>query len=108
MIAQMHPLDVQLDLSGAKATGGLLDLRSAEHEPGGESSERRGPPNRTASIFPAFGARDQAFALSLFPGRFARSSDRLCFLAGLALGRLLIGLATLHLAKNALPLHFLF
>src|SRR5262249_14299282 len=77
-------------------------------EPGGESSERRGSPDRTASIFPALGARDQAFALSLFPGRFARSSDCLCFLAGLALGRLFIGLATLHLAKNALALHFLF
>src|SRR5262244_3014557 len=53
------------------------------------------------------GAWDQAFALSLFPGRLARSSDRLGFLARLACGRLFIGLATLHLAKNTLALHLL-
>src|SRR5262249_12280924 len=68
-------------------------------------SERCGPPNWTASVLSALGARDQAFALSLFPGRLASSSDRLRFLAGLACGRLFIGLATLHLAKNALALH---
>src|SRR5215475_9578085 len=71
-------------------------------------SERRRATNRTASVFSALGARDQAFALSLFAGRLARSSDCLRFLAGLALGRFFIGLATPHLAKNALALHLLF
>jgi hypothetical protein len=61
----------------------------------------------TRCIVPAFGHGDQAFALSLFPGSLARSSNGLRFLAGLALGRLFIGLATPHLAKNALALHLL-
>jgi hypothetical protein len=73
-----------------------------------EHSERRTPSGRTASVLSALGGRDQAFALSLFPGRLARSPDRLCFLSGLALGRLFIGLATLHLAKNALALQLPF
>jgi hypothetical protein len=61
----------------------------------------------TARVFPAFGARDETFALGLFRGGLPRSSDGLRFLAGPALGRFFIGLATPHLAKNALPLHLL-
>jgi hypothetical protein len=68
-------------------------------------SERLGPRNWTTFIFPAFRVRDQTFALGLFPGRLPRSPDGLCFLASLALGRFFIGLATLHLTKNALALH---
>jgi hypothetical protein len=51
--------------------------------------------------------RDETFALGLFPGGLPRSSDGLRFLAGPALGRLFMGLATPHLAKNALALHLL-
>jgi len=57
---------------------------------------------------PPFGHRDQAFALGQFPGSLARASDGFCLLAGLALGRFFIRLATLHLTKNALALHLLF
>src|SRR5262249_9791704 len=42
------------------------------------------------------------------PGRLPRTADGLRLLAGLALGRLFIGLAAFHLAKNALALHLLF
>ena len=55
-----------------------------------------------------FGHGDQAFALSLFPGSLARTSDGFRLLAGLALGRFFIRLATLHLTKNALALQLLF
>src|SRR5262249_51031127 len=54
-----------------------------------------------------FGARDETFALGLFAGGLPRSSDGLRFLAGLTLRRLFVGLATPHLAKNALALHLL-
>src|SRR5262245_7991959 len=88
--------------------GANRDRKSARHEPRVvECSERRGPTDRAAAIFPRLGHRDQAFALGLFAGRLASASDRLGFLAGLALGWLFIGLATLHLAKDALPLHLL-
>ena len=60
-----------------------------------------------ARVFPAFGARDETFALGLFAGSLPRSSDGLRFLAGPALGRLFVRLATPHLAKKALPLHLL-
>jgi hypothetical protein len=56
---------------------------------------------------PPFGHGDQAFALGQFPGSLARAADGFGFLAGLALGRFFIRLATLHLAKNALSLHLL-
>src|SRR5215510_8033462 len=69
------------------------------------NSERPGQPDSTARIFPAFGARDETFALSLFPGSLARSSDGFRLLAGLALRRFFMRLATLHLTKNALALH---
>jgi hypothetical protein len=73
-----------------------------------DRSERRRPTSRPSVIFPTFGHWDQPFALGLFPGGFARTSDRLRFFASFALGRLLIGLPTLHLTKNALTLHLLF
>ena len=69
-----------------------------------ENSERPGP--STARVFPAFGARDEAFALGLFPGGLPRSSDGLRFLASCAR-------TAFHrpcdasLAKNALALHLL-
>jgi len=61
----------------------------------------------TRCIVPAFGHGDQAFALSLFPGSLARTSDGFRLLTGLALRRFFIRLATLHLTKNALALHLL-
>ena len=70
-----------------------------------ENSERPGP--LTARVFPTFGAWDETLALGLFPGGLPRSSDGLRFLAGPALRRFFIGLATPHLAKNALALHLL-
>ena len=73
---------------------------AANSEPG-----RRRP---TGSGLPPLGHGDQAFALSLFPGSLARTSDGFRLLAGLALGRFFIRLAALHLAKNALALHLLF
>src|SRR5262249_45653315 len=71
------------------------------------NSERPGPPEGTARVLPAFGARNKTFALSLFPGCLACSSNGFCLLASLALGRFFIGLAALHLAKNPLALHLL-
>src|SRR6516164_527569 len=62
----------------------------------------------TGRSLPPFGHRDQAFALGLFPGSLARASDGFCLLAGLALRRFFIRLATLHLTKNALALQLLF
>jgi len=73
----------------------------------GVNSERPGrgrPARRKLSLFRH---RDQAFALGLFPGRLARAPDGFRLLAGLALGRLFIRLAALHLTKNALALHLL-
>jgi len=58
-----------------------------------------------AAKAPAVWHRDQAFALGQFPGSFARASNGFCLLAGLALRRFFIRLATLHLTKNALALH---
>src|SRR5215471_10495034 len=66
------------------------------------SGARRGASSRR------LGMGDQAFALSLFPGSLARTSDGFRLLAGLALGRFFIRLATLHLTKNALALQLLF
>src|SRR5215472_1938000 len=57
---------------------------------------------------PGVWAWDQAFALSLFPGSLARTSDGFRLLTGLALRRFFIRLATLHLTKNALALQLLF
>jgi hypothetical protein len=71
-------------------------------------SERSGQPRPTRRRLPPFGQRDQAFALRQFPGSFARASDGFCLLAGFALGRFFVRLATLHLTKNALALHLLF
>src|SRR6266566_7918322 len=62
----------------------------------------------TGRGLPLFRHGDQAFALRLFPGRLARTSDGFRLLAGLALGRFFIRLATLHLTKNALALQLLF
>src|SRR5262245_32792927 len=72
------------------------------------NSEQPGQRRPTRCIVPAFGHGDQAFALSLFPGSLARTSDGFRLLAGLALRRFFIRLATLHLTKNALALQFLF
>src|SRR5262249_40126693 len=72
------------------------------------SSERSGQPRPTRRRLPPFGQRGQAFALRQFPGSFARPSDGFCLLAGFALGRFFVRLATLHLTKNALGLHLLF
>jgi hypothetical protein len=67
-----------------------------------------GQPRPTGRRIPPFGHRDQAFALRQFPGSFARAPDGFCLLAGFALGRFFVSLATLHLTKNALALHLLF
>ena len=72
------------------------------------NSEQPGQRRPTRCIIPAFGHGDQAFALSLFPGSLARTSDGFRRLAGLALRRFFIRLATLHLTKNAFALQFLF
>src|SRR5262245_45976224 len=72
------------------------------------NSEQPGQRRPTRCIAPAFGHGDQAFALSPFPGSLARTSDGFRFLAGLALGRFFIRLATLHLTKTALALQLLF
>src|SRR5262249_29224782 len=72
---------------------------AANSEPG-----RRRPTGRR---LPALGHGDQALALGQFPGSLARATDGFRLLAGLALGRLFIRLATLHLTNNALPLHLL-
>jgi hypothetical protein len=72
---------------------------AANSEPG-----RWRPPRRSV---PTLGHGDQAFALRLFPGSLARAPDGLCLLAGLALGRFFMRLATLHFTKNALALHLL-
>lgn len=53
-------------------------------------------------------ASDETFALSLLPRELARAADRLGLLAISLLGRLFIGSPLLHLAENALTLHFLF
>src|SRR5262249_23415247 len=71
------------------------------------NSEQPGQRRPTGRGLPLFGHRDQAFALSLFPGSLARTSNGFCLLAGLALRRFFIRLATLHLTKNALALHLL-
>jgi len=70
-------------------------------------SEQPGQRRPTRCIVPAFRHGDQAFALSLFPGSLARTSDGFRLLAGLALGRFFIRPATFHLTKNALALHLL-
>src|SRR5262245_6843274 len=72
------------------------------------NSEQPGQRRPTRRIVPAFGHGDQAFALRQFPSSFARASDGFRLLAGFALGRFFIRLATLHLTKNALALHLLF
>src|SRR6516225_9213466 len=72
------------------------------------NSEQPGQRRPTGRGLPLFGHRDQAFALRQFPGSFARASDGFCLLAGFALGRFFVRLATLHLTKNALALHLLF
>src|SRR5262249_4623880 len=72
------------------------------------NSEQPGQRRPTRRIVPAFGHGDQAFALRQFPSSFARASDGFRLLAGFALGRFFVRLATLHLTKNALALHLLF
>jgi len=74
------------------------------------SNERvsSGQPRPTRRRLPPFGQRDQAFALRQFPGSFARASDGFCLLAGFALGRFFVRVATLHFTKNGLALHLLF
>jgi hypothetical protein len=52
--------------------------------------------------------RKKAFALGLFAGEFAGSSDRLIALPRRSFGRLLVEPSELHLPKDAFPLHFLF
>jgi len=72
------------------------------------SSERPTRRSPLGCFLPPFGHRDQAFALGLLPGGLPRAPDGFRLLPGLALRRFFIGLATLHLAKNALALHLLF
>src|SRR5262249_38002530 len=67
-----------------------------------------GRPPPTGRRLPPLGHRDQAFALRQLPGGFARAPDGFRLLAGFALGRFFVRLATLHLTKNALALHLLF
>jgi hypothetical protein len=50
----------------------------------------------------------KAFALGLFSGEFADSSDRLILLPRRSFRRLLVEPSTLHLPKHTLSLHFLF
>jgi hypothetical protein len=52
--------------------------------------------------------RKKAFALGLFSGEFAGSSDRLIALPRRSFGRLLVEPSELHLPKDAFSLHFLF
>src|SRR5262249_9044493 len=73
----------------------------------GANSERPGRGRPTRRKLSLFRHRDQAFALGLFPSCLARAPDGFRLLAGLALGRLFIRLAALHLTKNALALHLL-
>ena len=80
--------------------GSQMERAAANSEPG--------QPRPTGRRLPPFGHRDQAFALRQFPGSFARAPDGFCLLAGFALGRFFVSLATLHLTKNALALHLLF
>ena len=82
-------------------------LALARREMFAANSERPWERRPTGRIVPVFGHGDQTFALGLFPGSFARTSDGFRLLAGLALRRLFVGLATLHLTKNALTLHLL-
>src|SRR6187455_1842551 len=49
----------------------------------------------------------QSLALRLLAGELAGAADRLGFLAGLALGGLLVGAPLLHLTEHALALHLL-
>src|SRR5262245_54393417 len=79
--------------------------RAAAFAADSERPTRRSP---TGYVLPALGHRDQALALGLLPGGLSRAPDGFRLLSGLALGRLFIGLAALHLAKNALALHLLF
>jgi uncharacterized membrane protein YfcA len=82
-------------------------LALARREMFAANSERPWERRPTGRIVPVFGHGDQTFALGLFPGSFARTSDGFRLLAGVALRRLFVGLATLHLTKNALTLHLL-
>jgi hypothetical protein len=66
------------------------------------------PCQRTPRILAAFGHWNQTFALCLFPGGLSRPPDGFGFLAILALGRLFVSFAPLHLAEYAFALHFLF
>ena len=90
------------------ATGHLRGspTRSSSHGTAGASSERPGQPRPKGRRLPPFGHRDQAFALRLFPGSFARAPDGFCLLAGFALGRFFVRLATLHLTKTPSPCIF--
>src|SRR5262245_1981542 len=50
----------------------------------------------------------QALTLHALAGELAGTADRLCLLAGLLFGWLLVMAAELHLAENSLALHLLF
>ena len=91
---------------GAHRTRGVV-AHHAQRRTFATNSER---PGRRAARrrLPPFGHRDQTFALGQFPGRLARASDGFCLLAGLALRWFFIGLAALHLTKNAFALQLLF
>src|SRR5262249_30425254 len=65
------------------------------------------PRKGTPDVLPTLGSRNQAFALGLLAGGLARTSDGFRLLATLALGGLFIGLAALHLTKDAFALHLL-
>jgi len=93
------------DVHGAAV---LLCIRHKVRNVFAANSERPGQRRPTGRRLPPFGHRDQAFALGQFPGSFARASDGFSLLAGPALGRFFIRLATLQLTKNTLALHLLF
>jgi hypothetical protein len=110
LFAQINRSIRNLLSPGAKARPEHCDFRvrgARSRRYFAENSGRPRPSERTARVLPAFGGRDESFALRLFPRCLACSSNGFCFLPSLALGRFFIGLAALHLAKNAFALHLL-
>ena len=97
-----------LPLGGAHQSTASLSTTHKVKNVLAANSERPGQGRPTGRRLPPFGHRDQAVALSQFPGSFARASDGFCLLAGLAFRRFFIRLAALHLTKNALALHLPF
>jgi hypothetical protein len=91
--------------ASAQRRHGQASVRRAHFRASSERPTRRSP---TGCVLPSLGHRNQALPLGQLPGGLPRAPDGFRLLAGLALRRFFIGLATLHLAKNALALHLLF